>query len=180
MKKEIVKAALNLKGVEFVGLENYESKTSGEVSNVVLNMGVNVQKAKEKDLETLKNFDVNLLSTENKELAKVALNELIVSAEKNLNVETATNQSKGQAEAYLNLGNGLKLHIESEALHISGFAHSKTVLVEGEYKKVNKREKTLIKDEIKKVAKLRMNKYRNYIIKNMGVCNISGSKIIVK
>lgn len=165
-----------LNGAKFVGINGYLN-SKGEVSNQTINCNVSVENAKKADLATLLSFDVS--SFENLELAKTALSELVESAKKNLakELEDRSTASQAQTNAYVSIGKGLKINKESGALHVSGFAHSKTVLVEGTYPTTNKREKTVIKDAIKNQANLKMNKYRNFIFKNADALNITGSTI---
>jgi len=175
----------NLKGASFVGLNGYESKTSGEVSNVVICTNLSVETAKQKDLNTLLNCnESDLLGVSNSsnlplDVCKIALAELIASAQKNLseNLEERSNQSQGQTDAFVNLGNGLKLHKETLALHIFGISISKTVLCEGTYKSVNSSQKTLAKKAITKFLDLRAGKFRTFIVTNCECVNVSGQHI---
>lgn len=173
----------SLKGAKFVGLNNYVSSTSGEVSNVVLNTNINTMNAKEKDLATLKAFKGTAKIAQklgiDESIVCEGLTELIASAEKNLTDEK-TVSSQAQIDAYINLGNGLRIHKEDFSLHVSGFVQSKKVLVEGVYKTVNSRPKTLAKNAIQKECKLRMLKYRTYKFKNLDALNVQGNHIVIK
>jgi hypothetical protein len=168
-----------LKGAKFVNIKGYTNK-NGEISDQLINANISVENAKKRDLEVLKNFDVATLEVENIELAKTALTELINSAEKNLSQENRTTQSLAQSDAYISLGKGLKLNKETREVHVTGFVESKTVLVEGVYPETNKREKTIIKEAIKRTANLRMNKYRSYILKEVADMAISGDTVQIK
>lgn len=177
----------SLKGASYIGINSYTNKFN-EVSNLNVLTGINVINAKEKDLDSLKNLSRNDLDTIAKkdhldiEVLKIALDELIVSAEKNLSFDKSekTNQSIGQAEAYIHLTNSVKMHKETTNIFVTGFINNKTVLVEGEYPKVNKRPKTLCKDAIKSYAGLRMNDYRQYNVGSMDNLNITGSTLQMK
>lgn len=165
-----------LSGAKFVGINGYLNK-KGELSNQTINCNISVENAKISDLATLENFDVS--NFDNIELAKTALSELVESAKKNLAKDVADRSvsSQAQTNAYIPLGKGLKINKETGALHITGFAHSKTILVEGEYPTTNKREKTVIKDAIKKEADLKMNKYRSFIFQNADELIVTGDTI---
>lgn len=170
-----------LKGAKFVGINGY-TNSNGEVSNQIINCNVNIENAKKKDLETLKNFPASKLNEiakkvgATKEEALKAIEELIVSAERNLSSDNRTAQSIAQTEAYTQLGKGIKFHNETGDLYISGFANNKTVLVEGEYKKVNSSPKTLVKKEVNKG--LRMYKFRSFKLSNIGnKMTVTGSTI---
>lgn len=168
-----------LKGANFVNIKGY-TNSQGEISDQLINANINVENAKQKDLETLKNFDVATLQVENVELAKQALNELITSAEKNLSNDR-TKQSQGQTDAYISLGHGLKLHKDSRTIKVSGMIINKTVIAEGEAKKpVNSSEKTKLKNLIKRKAELRMNKYRTFTLDNIDEVAITGDTLQIK
>jgi len=174
----------NLKSASFIGVNNYEN-SYGEVANINLLTGVNIQKAKEKDLETLKSLtetdleDISVSENLPLETLKKALDELIKSSEKNLseNFEERSNQSKGQADAYIKLNPSVKMHKETMDVFVNGFVNSKNVIQEGEYPVKNKREKTKCKDAIKKHCDLRMNKYRQYRVGKMDNINVTGSTL---
>jgi len=178
----------NLKSASFIGINNYENNY-GEVANINLLTGVNFEKAKEKDLETLKSLneedleDISKSENLSMETLKKALNELIESAKNNLSkdFEKRSNQSKGQADAYIKLNPSVKMHKETMDVYVAGFINSKQILEEGEYPVKNKREKTKCKDAIKKHCDLRMEKYRHYKVGKMNEINVTGSTLqIVK
>jgi len=174
----------NLNGASFIGITNYNNKF-GEISNLNILTGINVTNAKVKDLNTLKNLnrnDLDKISEKDNldiEVLKTALNELITSGEKNLSKDKAekTTQSLAQADAYIHLTNSVKMHKETTNIFITGFINNKTVLVEGEYPKVNKRVKTMCKDAIKSYCGLRMNDYRQYNVGSADKVTITGTTL---
>lgn len=187
--KNLFDAFKNLKGASFISITGYESTTSGEIADHTINTGISVMNAKKKDFELLKNCseaDLQIIST-NKGIdlntCKLALSELLASAEKNLseNIEERTNQSQGQSDAYLTHPEyvGLRIHKETLALHIFGMAIQKNVLVEGTYKTVNSSAKTLAKKAITKHLNLRAGKFRTYIVSNADYVNVSKQHIEV-
>jgi hypothetical protein len=178
----------SLKSASFIGINNYENSYN-EVANINLLTGVDIKNAKEKDLETLKSLtkidleDISVSENLPVETLEKALSEMIASSEKNLseNFEERSNQSKGQADAYLKLNPSVKMHKETMDVFVAGFINSKKVIQEGEYPVKNKREKTKCKDAIKKHCDLRMNKYRQYKVGKMDNINVTGSTLqIVK
>lgn len=177
---DLIQKFASLKGAKFIGINGYTNK-SGEVSNQIINCNVNITNAKKADLETLKNFPASKLNDiaekvgATKEVAMEAIEAMIDSAEKNLS-NHKTKQSEAQTDAYTHLGKGLKFHNETGDLYITGFANNKTVLVEGEYKKVNSSPKTLVKKEITKG--LKMYKFRNFRLSNIGKeLHVTGSTV---
>ena len=175
------------KGSEFIGIRNYLS-SKGEISNQRLNIGVSVLNAKEKDLETLKGLSIDSLYVIanglkiDHSIADEALFEMLISSTKNVSkeLENRTAQSQGQTNAYTHINKGMKILTESGALYVSGFVTAKTVLVKGEYKTVNKQDKTKIKDAVKKHLDFKMNHFRSFIFKNADNYKINGNEIIVK
>jgi len=160
-----------LKGAKFVGINGYTNK-AGEVSNQIINCNVSVSNAKKADLETLKNFPASQLNEiakevgASKEEALKAIEELIASAERNLSADNKTASSIAQTDAYTQLGKGVKFHNETGDLYITGFANNKTILVEGEYKKVNSAPKTKVKKAVNKT--LKMSKFRSFKLSSIG------------
>ena len=182
--KEILKKFESLKSASFVGIKGY-TNNHGEIADITLNTNVSTETAKQKDFETLKSLNESDLKTiaencgQNLDLVKTALSELLASAEKNLNenLNERSNQSIGQIEAYVNLGNGLKIHIDTMDVTICGFQNQKKVIVEGVYPKTNKQAKTICKDAIKKHCDLRMEKYRTYKLGKIDALKITGDTI---
>jgi hypothetical protein len=178
--KEVRNQFSTISGAKFVTVNGYESKKSGEVANHNINVNISVENAKVTDLETLKNFPASQLNEiadnvgASKEDALRAIEELIVSAERNLSNDR-TAQSKGQTDAYASLGKGLRLHLDTMEVYISGFANSKTVIVEGTYKTVNSKPKTLVKKAINKT--LKMYKFRNFKLGQADTLSITGDTI---
>jgi hypothetical protein len=178
---DLMQKFASLKGAKFVGINGYTNK-SGEVSNQIINCNINIENAKKADLETLKNFPaskLNEIATKvgaSKEDALRAIEELIVSAERNLTADNRTASSVAQTDAYTQLGKGIKFHNETGDLYITGFANNKTVLVEGEYKKVNSSAKTLVKKAVNK--SLKMSKFRSFRLSNIGrELHVTGSTV---
>ena len=176
-----------LKGAEFIAIKSYINK-HGEIADLVVNANISVQNAKERDLNTLKNLsanDIDIIAKETSlpvEVLKIALTEMIESAEKNVSTEMSkhTNQSKAQSDAYIHLTPSVRLHKESLNLFVSGFSHQKNILVKGEYPIVKKREKTLCKEAIGKYCELKMLKYRQYNVGQMDVVKIKGTELFMR
>ena len=178
-----------VKGAKIIAVNGYVStskRIEPETANYVLNVNVNIENAKKKDLETLKNFPASqLLEIAEKcgatnEIALQALEELIISKEQNLSKELneRTNQSIAQTEAYTQLGKGLKFHNETGVLYVSGFQISKKVLIEGVYKPTNSGAKTKVKRAIEKT--LRMSKFRIFKIVSANQIAVSGGTVQIK
>jgi hypothetical protein len=179
--KKVLSKFNSLKSSSYVCIKGYKN-SKGEVANHTINVNVDIEKAKKADLETLKNFDQSLLQSiavevgADMETAKTALNELVVSHERNLTGDN-TNQSKGQQEAYISIGNGLRLKATDVGfdLYVTGFANNKTVLVEGLKSSTNSAPKTKVKNHITK--NLKMSKFRNFKLENADALSVTGDTI---
>lgn len=180
MSKELFNKFASFNGAKFIGVNGYKNQ-HGEISNQILNVNVDIRKAKESDLVTLSKITEKQLRVVAKqvnvgfEVARRALKEMIHSAERNLSNDNKTAQSEAQNDAYISLGKGLRLHKDSMEVYVSGFANSKRVLVEGEYPSTNKQAKTLVKDVIKEG--LKMSKFRNFKLGKADALTITGDTI---
>lgn len=168
--KDFFKKFDGLKGASFIGIKEYFN-AHGEVANINLLTNISTMNAKVNDLLKLKAVsekELIFLSTKNPiiklDVFKIALAELIASGEKNtsVNSEDHTVASQAQADAYVHISHGVKIHKDTMDLFIDGFLRNKKVLVKGEYKEKNSRDKTIAKDLIGKYCALRMNDYRQY------------------
>lgn len=168
--KRILASFDGLNGTKFIGIHKYESKTTGELANHVVNAGFKYENAVKKDLASLKALtenDVIIISNDiniDKSIVSDAISALITSFENNQNAETKSNQSKGQENAFVHITNGVKFHIESQKLHIYAMAISKEIIKAGEYKTVNSRPLTITKNAVKKYCNFSTAKYRNFIV----------------
>jgi hypothetical protein len=175
----------SLKGVSFIRINNYIAKTSGEIANHIINVGLSVEKAKETDLMRLKTCndkDLENISVASQiaiDVCRVALSEMLASAEKNLSEkkEERTAQSQGQADAYIYITSAIRLHKDTQELHIFGQAVNKVVIVKGEYKTVKSSDKTLAKNAIKKHLDLRSDKFKDFIVANVETVKMNGETI---
>jgi len=168
VKHEIIDNLSKIFGCSFISLKNYESSTSGEISNHTINIGFSYENAVKKDIEILK-----ATSYGKDELLEAARKEVLTSLENTLN-GNLSNQSKGQIDAYIHVSKAVKLHIDKEELYIYGMAISKSILREGVYKKVNSRPLTLAKKEISRELNLSTSKYRMFKFSNLMELKISG------
>lgn len=184
--KTLKKHFKGLFGASFISINGYLAKTSGELANYIINTNINVMNAKKADLKTLLSINENqLIELSNKfnislDIVKTALNELITSLRKNIseNLSDRTVNSQAQTNAYINIGNGLRVNIESNQLHVFGLFINKTVLINGMQKKaINSSQKTIAKNKLQKELNLKSNKFRTFIIDNATNLKIKGNVI---
>jgi len=160
-----------IKGVSFVSIEY--TNQDNEIQKSLINVGVSYAKAKEKDIDYLRGLDVSKINDNRVDstLLEQAKNELL-----NALIKPNENRSKGQADAYTHLTNGMKIHNETNALYVYGYVVKKTVLVEGTKKADTRKPLTLAKDIIRKGMK--STQYRNYDLSNFGKITLKGDTLM--
>lgn len=163
-------------GVSFVSINGY-TNSKGEVSNVLINVGVNYGNVKAKDLNYLQNLNVDTVNIPTKigeAKRREAINSLNDAKDALIasQIAPSVTRSNGQKNAYTRLSAApqIKVHNESGKIYIEGYQVNKKVLVKGTYKEVNSRPLTIAKNAIKegmKVSKIRQ--YSLTEIKNMTI-----------
>jgi len=167
--RNIVSNFTEINGGVFVGIREYTTKAN-EVANHVVNANFSYGNAVKNDVAKLQsstNDDVmNIVSRfgVDAELVKQAIEKLLGNFIKNMNPETASNQSKAQKDAYIHVAPSIKMNKETKNFHIYALRVSKTILVEGDYKPSNPRPLTVAQNAVKKYFDFTTIKYKNYII----------------
>lgn len=152
---ELIAKATQKSGGNLVAVQNYTNRY-GEVSNQRFNISVNYEKAMKHDLKLLKSFDISELAHKfDLPTLRQATDELIQSLEKRLSGEGGA-RSDAQKDAYVNLGNGLRL--KEGSLYLFGLRMDKQIKLEGSYPEVNSRPKTLAKRLIQKHLNTKCNR----------------------
>lgn len=168
----LVKNAVSnsITGVTFFSVKNY-TNSSNEVSNNLINVGINYEKSKEQDLEFLKNIKLSDYEFKSpNDVLNEAKKELIESF-----IKPNENRSNGQKDAYTNIFSGVKVHNETGVLYVYGYRVNKTVIKEGEYKTVKSSPKTIAKNELRKL--LKTNKFTQYAIEVGNTLTAKGETI---
>jgi hypothetical protein len=172
MKEELIEKLKSIVGVSFVSV-TYTNQQN-EQHQTTFNVGVDYQKAKEKDIEYLKQLDVNTiqssLGVELLEIARVALLDSFIKPSKT--------RSEGVANAYTHLGTGLKMHNESKKLFVYGMKVHKRIIKEGNEKEDTRSNLTKAKDKIRSL--LKSTQYRQFEIEHSSQYKIKGDTIIFK
>jgi hypothetical protein len=167
---QIIAKFATLKGAQFIGIREYQSKTTGEVSNYVINANFSYGNAVNKDITTLSSatesdfLDLAKQTGFNIDLIKQAHENVLNSLLKNKDTETQSNQSKAQQDTYYPVTNSIKMHLETRQLYIYALSVNKLVLKKGEYKTVKSKDLTLAQNAVKKHFDLTTNKYRQFIV----------------
>ncbi len=183
-------AVKNIKGTSFVGVRNYEN-SKNEISNQTFLVGINYTNLLNNDLKTLTSLSVkkeviNLYTTNDKTIVKKAYNELVNSLIKRTSSEKEKEElrknndltiklSDSQKEAYISLSKGLKA--KDDSLYIYGLCVKKTILKEGNYPTKKSQTKTIIKNNIKQLAKLKELKYKQFKLGKLEELKIQGITI---
>jgi len=151
-------------GASFVSFM-YKAKGTGDTAIFNVNLNVDYQRVKKEDLETLKNYQpVN----EEEQMAKESI----------LNPKE---RKVKKGDPYENLGKGIKINKNNDAIHIIGWVENKDLIAKGEgrsEKPVNSSALTIAKNNLMKKLELKSmgptRKIRNFILEPE---NISGLKI---
>jgi len=160
-------------GVTFFGMRNYTKKENGEVSNYLINLGMDYSKQKEKDIEVLRNLDLTKGTWQSDlvtlEIARTALIESFINPDKN--------RSEGQINAFTNVCKGLKVHNENATLHIYGYLVKKTVITESTQSKkvVKSAALTIAKNELRKL--LTTGKFVSFVVTVGNTIAVSGEQL---
>ena len=166
LKKAIDKSVTK---VTFVAIRNYENKF-GEIANHLINVGASYSKAKERDIQFLKELDINSNEFEfksDKTLLEQARLELISGFEK-----PELNRSEAQKDTYTPIIEGVKVHNKTGDIYIFGYRQSKTILQDGNYPIVKSKPLTIAKNELRKL--LRTGKYTQYVLSSIGEVRTNG------
>ena len=147
---------------QFIGL-TYTSKTgliTPQTARYVINTNVNLKRVYAEDIKTLKAH----LETLTTDLEIQVCNELIKSLETSLERGIGNNPNFTRKNHVKRIDGTLRKVIRrdnTEGIEILGLIRSKVVLIKGEYKKVNSRPKTLVKNKMKKDLDLGTSKIRS-------------------
>jgi hypothetical protein len=170
MNEKLINHLKNITGVSFVSVTYVNQQN--EKQHTLFNVGVDYQKAKQKDIKYLKQLDVSTLKSnlpiELLETARVALLESFIKPSKT--------RSEGINNAYTHLGNGLKIHNETQVIYVYGMKVHKRVIEEGIQQEDTRSELTKAKDAIR--STLKSTQYRQYKIENSLQYKINGDTLV--
>lgn len=149
-----------VKRAQFASIQNYHSKTSGETSNVIVNLKVSYVNAKAKDIDTLSQMlasnDIPVIegyTTDEIKNEMIKIKDALITPNKK--------RSDGQKNAYTFIKDDiLKVHNENKKIYIWAQSIKKDVIKEGNHKPLSFREK------VKFACNLRTAYFRNYMIDN--------------
>jgi hypothetical protein len=149
----------------YVVIQSYVSSASGEVANITVDTRADylqLIKASIQQVTAMKPADLQRIAAENNlapELVEQARTEVLASLEQSLKGENP--HGVIVKASYEDMGQGVKVHKDSGAVHLQGLQLSKQVLLDGTPKaKVNSKPLTIAKDAIRDT--LPVHKWRQY------------------
>jgi hypothetical protein len=170
---ETIKSALNksLTNVSFCSVRDYVND-KGEKSNYLINIGVNYQSQKQKDIEFLKNLDVTTMEW------NCPMVDIIKAKTKLLEsyINPSKARSQAQKDAYIHINEALKIHTDTLELYVFGSKVKKTIVEAVDYGVDTRQPLTKAQDEIKQL--LKHTKYRQFKFKLNGMrMRLSGEEL---
>jgi len=175
-QNNVIAIGKTFKGSTFVGTTYRNAQ--GELSRQLIVSGITYENLLLNDFESLQaNQNVVFSSLEKKysvELITLAYNNLFTSLEKRLsNPETKAKllaekdstivRSQAQKDAYTHVAKGIKVHNDTNEIHVFGLCVKKTVLEPIEYKETKSKELTIVQNKIKKLCDFKQSKYKTFI-----------------
>lgn len=177
---EITKAVANINGVRFASL-TYLSKSAGELARYTISLGFSYHNLVEKS-----KTELEILIAENKALPaghadkwnalqQQAAANVMASLNKTLEAHERGEQNADYTKAgqYVAIGNGLSLNTGDSTLQLFGLVNTKTVLVPGEYKKVNSKPLTIAQNEIR--GQLSVSRFREFALDESQIAQVKVS-----
>lgn len=161
---DTIKSALNksLTNVTFCSVKNYVNY-EGEKSNYLINIGVNYQTAKQKDIKFLTELDITTREW-NCPMVDIlkAQTELLNSL-----INPSPTRSQAQKDTYIHINEALKLHVDTLELFVFGSKVKKTIVEAVDYGEDTRKPLTKAKDELRKLMK--STQYRQFKFKLNGM-----------
>lgn len=150
---------------QILSMRNYRNKY-GEISRQVINGGIPHRPVISTDLERYKRAEKTFFSYMVDKFGNTLAYESL--AELKRGIETSlsgTNtRSTAQIESFIPINNIMKVGVTTGKLYCHGYLISKVVIVAGVYPEVKHQKKTLAKNEWKRVAGIKGDNYRMFII----------------
>ncbi len=170
--EEMIKVLSNIRpDSTFLAIKGYKSVETQEVSNFQLAFHMSYANALERAI-----IDLECVVPDS-ELQAKAKEELLASYKKSFDkTNEPTEELLGDhyhrvIDAYGKAIKGIKIHTESNTLHLFGRLVSKQIITPGNYKPSNPRPLTIAKDQLRK--NFAVNKFRQFVIKPGQFNNIS-------
>ena len=175
-QNNVVAIAKTIKGTTFVGTTYRNAQ--GELSRQLVVSGITYENLLQHDFDSLQANQNNVFSSLEKkyslELITLAYNNLFSSLEKRLSSDetkaklleqkdSTIVRSQAQKDAYTHVAKGIKVHNETNEIHVFGLVVKKTILEAIEYKETKSKELTIVQNKIKKLCDFKQTKYKTFI-----------------
>jgi len=175
-KNNVVAVGKTIKGTTFVGTTYRNAQ--GELSKQLIVSGISYENCLMNDFNSLQanqsTIFEKLEKTYSIDLITLAYNNLYSSLEKRLsNPETKAKllaekdstivRSQAQIDAYTHVAKGIKVHNDTNEIHVFGLVVKKRVLEAVEYKETKSKELTIVQNKIKKLCDFKQTKYKTFI-----------------
>ncbi len=175
-QNNVIAIGKTFKGSTFVGTTYRNAQ--GELSRQLIVSGITYENLLVNDFNSLQANQNVVFSTLEKqystELITLAYNNLYSSLEKRLSSDetkaklleqndTTIVRSQAQKDAYTHVAKGIKVHNETNEIHVFGLCVKKTVLEPIEYKETKSKELTIVQNKIKKLCDFKQSKYKTFI-----------------
>src|ERR1035441_2544994 len=150
---QITSQVAALQAVRFASL-TYLTKSTKELSRYTVNLGFSYHNLVVKSVAELKEIvEYHQLQNDWTALQFEAANEVTESLNKTLaaHAEGKQNEDYTKKDTYVPLVNGLSLNTVDNTIQLFGLLNTKTVLVEGVYKKVNSAPLTIEKNKVRRM-----------------------------
>jgi hypothetical protein len=171
---DLVSAIAKGKGAKFASFK-YTAKESGEVARHTLILGADSEVLYEKDIQALNDLMPSLDGID-----KEAAVAILKSRQKSLQVGIGNNPDYTCAGVYVNPEGckGVRVHVVTGALYVSGLQEHKTVLVPGTFKEVNSKPLTIAKRGIEKL--LPSGRFRLFKLSNVTAAKLNGEVLEIE
>lgn len=171
----LLEALATMSGAKFASFV-YVAQPSGprltvEVARHLLILGASTENLYRRDLETLEALEGTFTGLQIAAAARIR-----ASREESLAKGVGNNSAYTGADAYaMTAIKGVKVHLETGNLHVSGLTMRKDVIVKATYRKVNSKPETIAKQEVE--AMLPSAKYRQFRLDGVTVAKLNGDTL---
>lgn len=176
-QQEIIDVLSSLKPASmFLALREYRNE-SDELADHIICFHISYQNALVKSIVEVDKF------IPTNDLWRQAKEEVLASLHSSLTKMEAVEELDDVYDRFFNSDGeyikGIKIHRATQALHIYGLAHSKRIIIPGEYKKVNSRPLTIAKNKLRNLGVI--SRFRQFKItpENVGQINVGSLELIV-
>jgi hypothetical protein len=156
--KHVLAELSKIRSCNFVSLL-YRTKGTGELSKYQILLNVSLTKAYRRDEKIISSIKPSSF------LEEQAQSEILESLRESLKVGIGNNSQYTCKGIFQHLFNGCQYHPELETLYIYGFLSSKSIIEPGNYKVVNSKPLTVIKNEMRK--KMKISRFRKFELNNI-------------